>query len=437
VPAANLQVDARAIARITNDRGATRSAGTGTLVDVDAERGLIVTCAHLFREGVGTLSVTFPNQQPFAARLEKIDVGADLAALSIKVPSIEPIAIAETFPRQGDPLVSCGYAGDGQLWCNRGQALGYVTTAGGQGLETLELSGAARFGDSGGPVFDRNHDLVAVLFGTNGRVVDGTYCGRIRRFLANLSPQCRPRQPAAASVAPPPVPGPVAPSWPSQLTPPPAGPAALPDQLANLEQLVSRINQGWQALSAKLDALASAAAQTRQAAGAGGGSSSDSRQSSPLQPPKLELPSGMNSAGQSADLLEAVAEPWSSARLAALLVSLGVPGGVAGVAAGAAVWPVMRRAKQRLQTELDRLHAGGAGPPSASQSVDAATSVDPTVVERHHNQYVGYEVTALDKAWAAAHAHVGEKYPGAVPYLKLVEGVKDQLLSGISDPQLS
>ena len=40
----------------------------------------------------------------------------------------------------------------------------------------------------------------------------------------------------------------------------------------------------------------------------------------------------------------------------------------------------------------------------------------------------------LDKAWAAAHARVGEKYPGAVPYLKIVEGVKDQLLSGNDRP---
>jgi hypothetical protein len=430
VPRANLQIDARAIARITNDRDSVRAAGTGTLVDVDAERGLIVTCAHLFREGVGTLRVTFPNRQTFTARLEKIDAGADLAALSIDSPAIDPVALAEKFPERGDPLVSCGYGGDGQLWCNRGQALGYVTTAGGPKLETLEMSGAARLGDSGGPIFDRDQRLVAVLFGTNGRVVDGTYCGRVRRFLAELSPRFRARQPAAPTVEPPPRPGPVANSPPSEQAPPPTTPPQpasppQPDRLANLEQLVSRLHQGWQGLSAKLDQLNAAAAEARKKAEA-------------TAPPPLELPTGGGPTAPDAGPLETVVEPWVSSHLAALLISWGVPGGIAGVAAGAVVWLVMRRAKGRLQAELDRRKPGDADlSSSADPSSGDPSPADPAVVERHHNQYVAYETTALDKAWAAAHAHVGERYPGAVPYLKLVEGVKDQLISGNNDPQLS
>ncbi len=155
--AADLRVDARPIARIVNQRGAVRAAGTGTLVDVDADGGLVITCAHLFREGTGAVSVTFPDQATLAAKVEKIDADADLAALSIPTTTIEPVTVATTYPRRGDSLVSCGYGGDGRLWCNRGQALGYVATANGQNLETLELSGAARFGDSGGPVLDRDH----------------------------------------------------------------------------------------------------------------------------------------------------------------------------------------------------------------------------------------------------------------------------------------
>ncbi len=45
---ANLPVDARPIARIENTLSAARTLGTGTLVDVDAGRGLIVTCATCF-----------------------------------------------------------------------------------------------------------------------------------------------------------------------------------------------------------------------------------------------------------------------------------------------------------------------------------------------------------------------------------------------------
>jgi hypothetical protein len=117
------------------------------------------------------------------------------------------------------------------------------------------------------------------------------------------------------------------------------------------------------------------------------------------------------------------------------------------MAAGAAVWLVMRRAKAGLQSELDRLKSqasaaanslapGPSSSPSQAPSGGAAAA-EPAVVERHHNQYVAYETNALDKAWAAAHAHVGEKYPGAVPYLKMAEGVKDQLLSGNDEPRTS
>jgi hypothetical protein len=132
------------------------------------------------------------------------------------------------------------------------------------------------------------------------------------------------------------------------------------------------------------------------------------------------------------DAVEAAARPWLSAKLTAVLISLGVPGGIAGLAAGAAVWLVMRRGKKRLQARLDRLERG------RTEAVpDATLQLQPAVVERHHNQYVPYEATLLDKAWSAAHAHVGERYPGAVPYLKLVEGVKDQLISGETNPDLS
>ncbi len=194
-PSADLQVDARAIVRVFNAVGSGRAAGSGTLVDVGADHGLVVTCAHLFRDGSGTLSVAFPNQQTYAARLVKADAAADLAALVIAPPGVEPIAIAARYPRRGEPLVSCGYGGDGRLWCNRGQALGYVAAAPSRDVETLELSGTARLGDSGGPVLDQNHQLAAVLFGTNGRVVDGTYCGRVRSFLGELSPRyCPPPQ---------------------------------------------------------------------------------------------------------------------------------------------------------------------------------------------------------------------------------------------------
>ncbi len=423
---ATVPADARAaIVRIVNARGPSRALGTGTLVDAEGEQGLVITCAHLFRDGAGAIQVTFPGGQSFAARLVKIDASADLAALSIGATRVQPITIAQQYPQRGDLLVSCGYGADGRLWCNRGQALGYVSTSGSRGTETLELSGAARFGDSGGPIFDRNYQLVAVLFGTNGRVVDGTFCGRVRQFLRGLSPRfgSRPAAPQAQSPEsgrgteshPPLVDVPPAPDSPTQ--PPRAGQPPERNRLGKLEGLVARLHDRWQGTSERINGLADVVRKLREAVRGRAGTS-------PLSP-------------AAADPLGPIAErarPWLSARLAALLISFGVPGGIAGVAAGATVYFVMRRGKRRLQAKLDRLkvrnYNTGAVPSVSSESDDQA-------VVRHHNRYVPYEMTALDRAWASAHAHIGEKYPGAVPYLKLAEGVKDQLLSGNDEPTLS
>jgi len=383
VDGAGLQVDGRAIARVANQLGGASSLGTGTLVEVQASRGVVLTCAHLFREGMGTLTVHFAGGQVSAARLLRIDAAADLAALEVAAPPVRPIEIADRSPQPGEPLVSCGLGSDGRLWCNRGHALGYVTVLGRQGTETLELSGSARQGDSGGPVFDGEHRLVGVIFGTNGQVVDATYCGRVRKFLAGLCPRLGGRKRGSAAKPPKTIVEPT----------PPLGP--VPDQ--------------------------------------GHGQSPNHGGPADVAPPPIVngAPDRSDALRQGADALESVARPWLSAKLAALLVSLGIPGGVAGVLAATTVWLVMRRGKRRLEARLEQLNTGRSLP-----QAPGAPDIVPSVIERHHNQFVPYEVTALDKAWAAAHAQVGERYPGAVPYLKLVEGVKDQLLSGNSDSKL-
>ncbi len=377
----DIAVDSRPIARIENTTAAGRSYGSGTLVDVDGSSGLVVTCAHLFREGTGTIIVMFPESSRHSARLVKIDHDADLAALAISVPALAPVEIATDYPQQGDPLVSCGYGSDGRLGCNRGQVLGYVTTLGSHGRETLELSGSARLGDSGGPVLDRQGHLVAVLFGTNGRVVDATFCGRVRQFLQGLSPRFGGRDNSA------------------QANGTPAAP------LENLPPRILRPNRPRP----------------------------DSR--SPANQPPAADP-----LGRAADAVGRAAQPWLSAKLAALLISVGVPGGIAGVAGGAIVWLAMRRGKKKLHAQLDRLQSRTTTKSDSDYITDNTEHVEPAqqrIIARHHNRYVAYEAGSIDKAWAAAHARVGEKYPGAVPYLKIVEGVKDQLLSGIEEPQLS
>jgi len=164
----------------------SRCYGSGTLIQKDAARGLVLTCAHLFRGQGQGIAVTFPDGQSLDAALVAIDHDWDLAVLRIAAPQADPVAIAADAPQPGQALTSCGYGPDGRYWCNQGQALGYARTASTPTHETLALTGMAREGDSGGPVFNQQGELVAVLWGTDGRTVEGTYCGRIRKFLAQL-----------------------------------------------------------------------------------------------------------------------------------------------------------------------------------------------------------------------------------------------------------
>jgi hypothetical protein len=175
-----------AVARIVNRNQAGQYFGSGTLVDKDDARGIVVTCAHLFRDGAGEISVAFPDGKTFGAKLLVIDRQWDLAALAIAPPAAPAVAVAADAPRPGDWLTSCGFGPDGRWRSTPGQARGYVQAAGTSAPETLEMSGAARQGDSGGPIFNSRGQLAAVLWGTDGHSIGGTYCGRVRAFLAGI-----------------------------------------------------------------------------------------------------------------------------------------------------------------------------------------------------------------------------------------------------------
>ncbi|MEN6494966.1 MAG: serine protease [Thermoguttaceae bacterium] len=175
-----------AIVRVANAAGSARWYGSGTLVYRDQQRGVVLTCAHLFREKTGDVSVVFPDGARFQAEVLAIDETWDLAALGIAPPAVAPVTVASESPRPGDVLRSCGYGPDGRYRCNQGEALGYTRPAVNATYETLELRGAAREGDSGGPVFNSRGELAAVLWGTDGRTVGSTYCGRVRKFLAAI-----------------------------------------------------------------------------------------------------------------------------------------------------------------------------------------------------------------------------------------------------------
>ncbi len=191
------------VVRIYNQQGNGSDIGSGTLVDKSDKHGLILSCGHLFTEGTGTVTVVFPDGSKFGARVLEVDRKADLSVLLIQAPNVEPWDVAETAPKQGEICYSGGYGQQGSYAVNSGRVRGYLNFDSHGPRDVLSISGSARQGDSGGPMFDAQHRVVGVLCVTDGSEVDGPCCTRIRQFLQRHSGRfCPPQQPAKPPTKP-------------------------------------------------------------------------------------------------------------------------------------------------------------------------------------------------------------------------------------------
>jgi hypothetical protein len=164
--------------------GAT-NVGSGTLVDVTADRrsGLILTCAHLFSEGTGQLTVRFADGAEHGAILVAIDRQADLAAIEIASPRVSAASLATDAAPLAGPLHPCGFGGDGTFGSFGGRVLGQAV---GHGQESVRIAGAVRSGDSGGGVFNTRGELVAVVWGECGGVTYASTGAPLRRFMDRM-----------------------------------------------------------------------------------------------------------------------------------------------------------------------------------------------------------------------------------------------------------
>ncbi len=161
------------------------SLGSGTLVAVSEHHGLVVTNWHVIRDAAGPIGVALPNGFRSPATVLKSDSEWDLAALAIWRPNVEPVPVATQPPQPGELLTIAGY-GSGQYRTITGRCTQYVAPGFNQPFEMVELSAPARQGDSGGPIFNGRGELAGVLFGTAGGKTSGSYCGRVRTFLASV-----------------------------------------------------------------------------------------------------------------------------------------------------------------------------------------------------------------------------------------------------------
>ncbi|MCC6492684.1 MAG: trypsin-like peptidase domain-containing protein [Pirellulales bacterium] len=191
-----------AVARIVVPEGEMTSYGSGTLVDVRDDYGLVVTNWHVVRDSRGEVEVIFPDGFRSKARPLKVDPDWDLAALIIWRPAAEPVRIADSAPQPGDVLTICGY-GSGQYRAATGRCTQYYAPALDLPQHMVELDVEARQGDSGGPILNAGGELAGVLFGAGQGTTMGSFGGRVESFLASLAPDIgRPIELAAADQAP-------------------------------------------------------------------------------------------------------------------------------------------------------------------------------------------------------------------------------------------
>ncbi len=85
------------------------SLGSGCLVAVDAQHGLVVTNWHVVRDATGPITVVFPDGFRSGAVLLRTDHDWDLAALAIQRPSVGPMVLSTEPPRPGEILTIAGY----------------------------------------------------------------------------------------------------------------------------------------------------------------------------------------------------------------------------------------------------------------------------------------------------------------------------------------
>jgi hypothetical protein len=175
-----------AIARIIVPEKDGVSYGSGSLVDVRDDYGLVVTNWHVVRDASGVISVLFPDGFSSKADVVKVDKDWDLAALSIRKPPAAPLPMTAEPPQPGQRLIIAGY-GSGDFRAAAGKCLGYNSPAQGMEAELVEVDAEARHGDSGGPILNERGEIAGVLFGTNGST-HGSHGGRVIRFLTSVLP---------------------------------------------------------------------------------------------------------------------------------------------------------------------------------------------------------------------------------------------------------
>jgi hypothetical protein len=168
---------AQIVVRIANETGDRTSYGSGVIL---TRSGLVLTCKHLFRDGVGRITVRRSDGKSWRAKFLAVDKQHDLGAIQIA----DPGAIPEIWYAKEQPTMATliGFPGGG----TDAQA----TTGAYQPNDVVYGFPAAK-GVSGGPLFCRGRLVLAgVLWGSDDRTSVLTSIDDVKKFL--VQPTCFP-----------------------------------------------------------------------------------------------------------------------------------------------------------------------------------------------------------------------------------------------------
>ncbi|QDU86954.1 hypothetical protein Pla175_03080 [Pirellulimonas nuda] len=357
-----------AVCRITVRGAGAASLGSGTLIASSSAGGLVLTCSHLFDNDRGAIEATFPNLPPQTAKLLAIDRAEDLAVLTIANPSTWPIELADGLRPVG-ALTAAGYGSNGAYRSITGPILGTATPQGAR-YPSLQIRGAVRPGDSGGPVLDPQGKLVAVVWGAREGSTYAAYGAPLKRIVEYALDKTR----AGRGL---PTPG-AAEQTPASSIKAPASPAAVVDSNeSRLERVPDAPGPGTArlandvAINARLESIES----------------------------QLDEPRGCD--------CPAGAPLW--------IAAAGVSGPV-GLALSAA-WLLLGRRRGAQQTQ------------SAPRPI-AIDSPPPPQRTTHETHYVPIERDAFARAHQWASEQVARKFPGAVDVLTTLDSLIKQQMNG-------
>lgn len=159
--------------------------GSSFLIDT---KGYLVTNAHVVK-GVSNVVVINSKRQQFNAKIISIDEAKDLALLKIDdedyhAPASIPYSFKRTSGDLGEQVYTLGYP-DNQIVYNEG----YLSARNGLDTISYQMSIAANPGNSGGPVLNRNGEIIGVLSARERQAVSVVFAIKnkvLYRFIDNL-----------------------------------------------------------------------------------------------------------------------------------------------------------------------------------------------------------------------------------------------------------